>query len=380
MLHDLNEAVEGKELNQLSYNPQDYPQMDVMLHHLLSGKPKVGIDTVKLAKNGRIVKDTMNEYMSAKGYNSSSALKEVLKTPLHYYFYIEQTFKQETKAHFELGTFAHMAFLEPELFERCIVEPDVKLNTLDGCNRLIAFWEGRLSEQSNYAEILSRAVEFVEEENLKVDKIDGKRRYIEWLKFGGGFMSVNQEQKAIVELLKRHYHSYGGGILPMILNGAERETSFYTTDPETGLNVKVRPDAFNISENCGVDCIISFKTTSAHQIGKFIYDSAKFTYELSEGMYQEVVSHVTGRMFNTTICIMLQTSPPYLPAVFWWNPEDLANGKYKYRHCLSVVKDCYDKRNFPGFDAMAQQGSYGIIEMNQPEWAKKIIAPVDIEE
>ena len=76
---------------------------------------------------------------------------------------------------------------------------------------------------------------------------------------------------------------------------------------------------------------------------------------------------------------MLQTVPPYAPAVFWWTPEDIFYGKEKYRHALSIVKDCYDKKVFSGFDVFAERDNYGIIEMKQPEWAHKIISPVETE-
>lgn len=73
----------------------------------------------------------------------------------------------------------------------------------------------------------------------------------------------------------------------------------------------------------------------ADDLGKFYYDCAKLKYELSEGMYQEVMSSVTGRNFNVTIMIMLQTVEPYDVAVLFWSPDDLANGKYKYRYALN---------------------------------------------
>jgi hypothetical protein len=76
---------------------------------------------------------------------------------------------------------------------------------------------------------------------------------------------------------------------------------------------------------------------------------------------------------------MIQTVPPFSPAVFWWSPEDIAAGKYKYHHSMSVVKDCYDKGVFGGFDVFAERGNSGIIEMHQPEWAHKIISPVETE-
>jgi hypothetical protein len=189
---------------------------------------------------------------------------------------------------------------------------------------------------------------------------------------------IEEDHKIIIDVLKSHYNNYGGGIIPLLLKGAEYETSFYGKDPTSGMSVKVRPDAFNTEENIGVNAIISMKTTSADNIGKFMYDAAKFKYELSEGMYQKVVSEITGRKFNATIMIMLQTVPPFLPAVFYWDADDLQNGKYKYDYAMSIVAECNEKRLYPGYDALAEDGNYGIINMHLPEWSLKEVHPVDI--
>jgi hypothetical protein len=182
----------------------------------------------------------------------------------------------------------------------------------------------------------------------------------------------------VIGHIKTQYKTYGGGIIPKILKNARKECSFYGTDPETGLPVKVRPDAFNTEENIGVNAVISFKTTGVETLDAFVRDTAKYKYEMSEGMYQDVVSNVTGKNFSVTIMIMLQTIPPYSPAVFWWTPEDIFYGKEKYRSALRLVKDCYDKKIFPGFDVFAGRGCSGILEMKQPEWAHKINTPIEI--
>lgn len=111
-----------------------------------------------------------------------------------------------------------------------------------------------------------------------------------------------------------------------------------------------------------------------------MYDAAALNYHISEGMYQEVASTVTGRKFNTTIMIMLQTTPPYLPAVFWWTPEDLAISKHNYHQTMSVIKEAHDKGVFPGFDALAGPGDYGIIDTQLPSFAQKMVAPVYLED
>ncbi len=357
--------VSSKEFNPFAYDISEYPTiMDMMNSYQFNSDDVYTIDLMELSNDGYVVRDDMQKYLSKKS-NSSSALKEVLKTPFHYFFYTNQKVKDDKKEHFDLGTFAHMAFLEPEAFDKVIIEPDYPLNTKDGACKKINWFEKTNGEAHRALDDL---------------KIQDLRSYLEELKAICPYSLIEEDHQIIIDAIRYGYNTYGGGIIKKILKGAISETSFYGHDRETGLPVKVRPDYFNIEENIGVNAIISFKTTAAQSLSKFIYDSAKFQYELSEGMYQEVVSNITGRKFNVTIMIMMQTVPPYLPAIFWWSPADLQNGKYKYRFALNTVRECLDKKTFPGFDAAAQSGNSGIIEMEQPAWAQKIIHPVDIDE
>jgi hypothetical protein len=367
---DLDNAdVRDIELNKLAYDPSAFPGLQEMLNSRQFNSPKFQtIDLTALSVNGIIKQDPMAEYLAKKA-NSSSALKEVLKTPFHYLFYTQQKQQVPEKPHFELGTFAHMAFIEPDAFDKYIIEPDGNMAKKEDVMTLIRFYE---KTNGNALSGIG---------HLGADpKINDLKNYLTTLKEKCPYKVVAKEYQEIIDVLGYSYKHYGDGIIPRILKGAISEASFYTKDPETGLSVKVRPDFFNIEENIGVNAIISFKTTSAGTVEKFLYDTAKFKYELSEGMYQDVVSHVTARKFNVTIMIMLQTVPPYLPAVFWWGPEDLTNGKYKYRTAINQVKECQEKSLYPGFDARAENGNYGIIELIQPEWAKKDLHPVDIED
>lgn len=375
---NLNDCEEGEELNPSAYNPADYPTKEEMLDFisLNCNNPPINIDLKELSINGLVKRDPMELYLKSD-YISSSNLKNALKTPRSFYYDYERVFEEKEKLCFQLGTFAHMAFLEPRLFELVKVEPKCSQSSKEGVLCMIRFYEDLLSNDKNY-------IPDVEEDhpserwnfNDLKDYRDHKKQQCADL----GYSFISEEMSMIIKALERNYYWYGGGIIPQILKGAYSEVSFYGKDLDTGLNVRVRPDYFNVKENIGVNAVISFKTTRADDLGKFYYDCAKLKYELSEGMYQEVMSSITGRDFNVTIMIMLQTVEPYDVAVLFWAPDDLANGKYKYHYALSIVKDCFDKKFFPGYDANAEEGARGIIDMQLPEWSQKLLHPVAIDD
>ena len=261
-----------------------------------------------------------------------------------------------------------MAFLEPRLFELVKVEPKCNQSSKDGVIVMIKFYNELLSNDKNY---VSDVEEEIPSERWNFSDLKDYRDYKKQKCLDLGYSFISEDMSMVIKALERNYYWYGGGIIPQLLKGAYSEVSFYGKDEETGLDVRVRPDYFNVKENIGVNAVISFKTTRADDLGKFYYDCAKLKYELSEGMYQEVMSSITERNFNVTIMIMLQTVEPFDVAVLFWSPDDLANGKYKYHYALSIVKDCFEKKWFPGYDANAEEGARGIIDMQLPEWSKK---------
>lgn len=352
-----------------------YNQIDDMVNHLRLHPEREKICTKSLSVNGIVIQDDMDIYLKSPGI-SSSLCKEYLKSPLHGYWSEHQAIKKKSKKYFELGTFAHMAFLEPKHFEKVIVEPVADRSSNKGCDVLIEFYTGVVMRAFHEKLIDNVFYQTVFPCNENYDKIQDRKARIDFLQSYNPYTIIEPEHKAIIGVLQRNYETYGGGIIKEIMKGAINETSFYTSD--NGLQVKIRPDAFQIKENIGVDAVISFKTTSCDRIEKFYYDSASHKYDLSEGMYQDVASMVTGREVKTTITIMLQSVPPYLPAVLWWDADDLESGKYKYRQALSIIKDCREKNHYPGFDAHAEADHFGVIKMKLPDWANKEIQPVNI--
>lgn len=372
---DLENATVGQEVNPLVFDPREYPESHEMLSRILNSDDRIEIKCEDLSVNGTVVKDEMETYLKTKAV-SNSALKEALKTPLHYYVYCNDETPKKPKEHFELGTFIHMAFLEPELFDRCVVGPeDAPMNDLEGVQKWVDFYEANTNITRKI-----QAREAVKLLDLDIEKMKGKKAYIKELKKLSKITCVDADHAQIIKLVKRHYYTYGGGIIPKILKGAMFEASMYGTDPESGLPVKIRPDAINVEENIGVNAIISFKSTRSQTKGKFEMDCANQGYHIGEGMYQKVASHITGRKFNCTIMIMIQTVAPFLPAVFWWNPDDLHLGKLKYDMGMQCISDAMEKGIYPGFDVHAESGNYGIIDMKLPEWIQRDVDPVELED
>ena len=92
-------------------------------------------------------------------------------------------------------------------------------------------------------------------------------------------------------------------------------------------------------------------------------------------MYLKVASEITGRPFTATLMLMIQSVIPFQMALLFWDAEDLQIGKYKYTQALDIVKECRETNTWPGFDALAEEGAFGIIQAKLPSFIKSELKP-----
>ena len=372
---DLAEAsTEGNELGTgaLQFDKNEYTDFGAFAFGIadLPKKPVTKKASCRsLSVNGRVVQDKMEKYLSAQG-ESSSALKEVLKSPRHYLIYKNEDLRPKDESHFTLGTFIHSAFLEPSKFDKVKVLPEGgNKSSKAGITLLIQYYWELLGLQPDA---------FLSE--MKMDELKETLFDLEVLAKKAGYTFIDADMAAIVKVVRSSYKIYGGGIIPRLIAHGRTEVSMYGRDPGTGLKVKIRPDCMLLEEQVGANIILSVKTTSATSIDAFMRDAAKYRYELAEGMYLQVASEITGRKFTGTIMLIAQTVIPYQCALIWLDAEDLACGKYKYQQAIDIVKQCKDSDNWPGFEAYAEDGASGIIQARFPSWIKSELNPQYIPE
>lgn len=384
-------------LNSIDYTRPlgEYATPDQIASFLSTIDKAQHIYTKILNRNGIAVQESMSRYLSSKEYINSGALKEAQKSPLHLFYEVESGWREKLEAYeksknyFVLGEFIHQAILEPTKFSRVVVEPAYKLNTKDGVLSMIAFWEDKITSlgsidkeglKISYKDAIESMKGSIEVSGLGLDKIDGLRAYYALLKSSSGFEAITESDKLMIDIIYSNYKRYGDGLFFDLLKHSKREISLYYNDPIYGVKQRIRPDAMQFEENIGANTIISVKSTRTESIGHFTYQSAKLNYELTEGMYCDVASAVTGRDFTGVITIMVQTVAPYGVAALVWDGEDIEIGKYKYRQALQTVAECREKGLYPGYDAFAESGNRGLIAMKQPQWNAKELHPVDVDD
>lgn len=366
---DLSEASAeaAVELSELKFDRTKYADFEQVAECLASlpAKPSGRKPSAKsLSVNGKVVQDKMDKYLSATG-ESSSALKEALKSPRHYLIYKNEDLQPKDDSHFTLGTFIHSAFLEPSKFDKVKVLPEEgNRSSRTGIQVLINYYWDLLGIAPNA---------FLSE--MKMDELKEVLFDLEAAAKKDGYTFISPDQAQIVRIVKSSFTTYAGGILPRLIRNGRTEISMYGKDEATGLKVKIRPDCLLLEEQLGLNMILSVKTTSATSLEGFMRDAAKYRYELAEGMYLQVAEEITGRKFSGTLMLIAQTVIPFQCALLWLDAEDLEIGRYKYRQALDVVRQAKKTDNWPGFECFAEDGASGMIQVRFPGWIKSELKP-----
>ncbi|WP_418981743.1 hypothetical protein [Alistipes sp.] len=348
----------------LRFDRTHYTPFEEFLRRLeqLPAKPK-RVHNYALAVQGRVANDRMATYLAAPG-ESPSLLREALKSPRHYLMARNEEVKPRKTRHFELGAFARQAILDPARFDRVVVRPSANRSQRSGCAALIAC----------YCDLLGIPRQEVAP-TWKIGTLQGMVADLEAQCARSGCTVIDRAFHDAIRAMRASFRTYGGGILPRLMQYVKTQTSLYGKDPATGLKVKIRPDGLLLAENWGLNAVLSVRTTSAPCVEAFLRDCAKFRRELAEGMALRVASRITGRRFSAAVTVMVQTVLPYQVALFYWDAEDLEIGQCKYAQALDIVRACREADHWPGFDAQAAADAHGILRGKLPAYIRSEVLP-----
>lgn len=240
------------------------------------------------------------EYREREGI-SSSELKKLMKSPMHYKHWKDNP--QEDTPALLFGRACHKYVLETyDFFNEFAVAPNVDRRTKEGKE--------------------------------------------EWAKFvaeSEGKDIITQEQFEQIDEMRNA--AYATPFVSKLLSG-EKELSFWGVDKDTGLTIKCRPDC--ITEWNGKHILIDYKTAQDVENMKFYRDSIKFGYDLQLAYYRDILKQNTGLDYMVVI-IAQEKSAPYVTNVFQLSENYLQNGEVLYKEMLKVYKECEETDNWYGY-------------------------------
>lgn len=226
----------------------------------------------------------------------------------YWYTYIsEQAEPREPSPDMIIGTAVHTLVLEPETFDDCYVESQkFDRRTKAGKAEAAAF------EEANKGRIV------LEPDAMK---------------------QVKEMAHAV------HVHP----VASKLLARGEAETSFYATDPETGLLIKSRPDFINHN-----NFMIDLKTTGDASPDAFFKSIINFRYFIQPPWYTDVIGLAGHDRPEQVIFVAVEKKPPYLVGVYFTPPEVFDIGRMQARRDLNLINESLKNGYFPDYGYTAQ--------------------------
>lgn len=260
---------------------------------------------------------TSTEYHAGPGV-SSSQLKRVGDSMADFLWP-----KQRESSAMALGTAAHLAILEPDVFEHgVIVRPNVDRRTKAG--------------KAEYAEFIERYGASIESGEI-----------------------IELTEDVFAQTLRIRDAVLGHPIAAQLLSEGRPEVSAYWIDEETGILCKCRPDWLRFE---GME--VSLKTSRSADEDRFQRDAYNFGYHLSTAYYRDGLD-ILGIDHHPTVHVVVETDDPRPERVACYVLDDylVELGRAQYRAALDkIAAHNTDKEGWAGYPLE-------IRTLNAPRWA-----------
>lgn len=258
-------------------------------------------------------------YAKSEGINSSG-LKEILRSPAHYYEYRYNRVQEKESDALLFGKLFHYAVLEPELFHKnYVVMPKHDMRSKAG-KELMEEWE------KTYVKLEAIIVpeKFKDKLLQMVDKL----------------LNHSKARK--------------------LLEKGHRETTLFWNDIETGELCKARPDF--ISEK---GHIIDLKTSKDAREAKFSRDMWEYQYHIQAAHYCSGGRHTQTFDPNVFIFLVIEKEPPFEIGIYPAGTSVLGVGDQWRSKAMEIYSKCRKLNQWPGYNA-----SFRTIEL--PRWAESV--------
>lgn len=259
-------------------------------------------------------------YHSGPGLSSSS-VKKLIQSPLHYKDSVEN--REEATTEMIRGTIVHALLLEPEKFNEDFV-------IVDCARRAGKEYESAVKDNPTKTIIM-------------------RTEYQEAVAIQNAFSKQAEENPKLVEYLT-----------------GKKELSFYWEDQKTGVTCKCRPDSLAVQ-----GCVVDIKTTRDARLDSFQKSIIDFGYHISAAWYLRGVTEIVSQLGANSqwkipkefVFIAIESKAPYAVATY-----KMSVGSAAIRIANQLIDEALEKycesvatESWPGYTKET-------LEIELPNW------------
>lgn len=270
-----------------------------------------------------IIHSMSNEEYHAHTSISSSQLKDILRSPAHFYAKnIAKTISKESTTAMNFGTLVHSVFLEPDQVENA----------------------------------------FIVSEKFDRRTKEGKIAAAKWEEKAQGKLIITQEELEQAQAIALHLEKLSIVEQMRELVG-HAESSIFFTDPNYALELRVRLD-FHIApcEQYPSGLIIDLKTTDDARPHTFSSTCAKFAYDLSCAMYREGFQQYYQTAEKPDfIFLVAERDSPHCVKQYKASEQFLSVGESRYNAAKATLAECLLLDEWQGYNS-------DLIDIDMPSY------------
>lgn len=296
------------------------------------------------------IHDIPNEMYHGSSGVSRSALMELKRSPYHYWYkYLNPDREDEkpTQA-MKIGELVHALVLEPKYFEeRYVIPPELaplpKVELLKDLVASLGKEEGRKEYDFQKAE----RDHIVELNEMVMAQFSGVADYKEIIK-----PEMYLEAKSLADAVMRN------PMAKQLFTDMQPEKSIYFTHKGTGLQCKVRPDAWLGS------IITDLKTCADASKEAFRAAAFRSGYFIQAAMMKQALESIDMEL-ETFIFFCVEKTPAKACVYYPVDAESLYNGEREFDGLMYKLAECMQKNEW---------NSYETDFLTYPTWAKYEVA------
>lgn len=298
----------------------------------------------RIISNGIHEDISIREYHENKTHLSATGLKIARRSLKEFQWWQQGKMPANTGAHFDFGNAFELALLDKVAFSAGVaIFPDSQ------------FVEEAMT--ANPSLVKPRAAK------VYTDAAD------KWEVANMGRYRVNDKGPQSYESIEHMLEScYQDKVIQALIKNTEYQLSLFWTDPETGLNLKTRPDICKRKKNV----IVNVKTIEDGSPGAFSRELAKHDYPLQACI--EITGCIQTGLMETVdeyYWLVVEKVPPYNATIYMFDQEDQKVFMDEMSYVLHKTKKAFDEGLFPGYSDRADN-QYGIMKAEIPLWYKML--------
>jgi|SRR5690606_10274550 len=291
-------------------------------------------------KNGIYTDLSIKDYHGNKSHFSSTQIRIAKRSLSEFHWNISGKITREEKNYFDFGNAFELALMDKVAFsEEVAIVPD-------------RAWVQKAMESNPDLKKPRASKVYQDLEKEFNETVNGQYRIMDY---------GNHSNETIMAMIESCYKD---SVIQRLIKNIDYQVSLFWTDPETGLNLKTRPDICKVKNNV----VVNIKTTLDGSPKAFSHDLVKYDYPL-QACIEMTGCLRSGLMpqVDNYFWLVVEKEPPYNATLYEFAEEDISYCMDELHYLLGKIKRAFDENLFPGYTDRADN-QYGILKAEIPMW------------